>query len=145
MHPCPRGLHLELRPRARSAELRSAKNAYSHFDVGPDDLGIQMLHWLRSAISQPEPLKVAITRLKVVSDDGPPPTPEEVSRFRQYSDPHVGDPNTEWYALLSRAQGDPAAILACGYVVYEDDPSGWIYEVNSDERSFTVNLGQAPT
>src|SRR5258708_530799 len=116
-----------------------AKNAYSHLDSGPDDIGIKMLHWLRSAIAQPDPLKEAITRLKVVSGEGPLPTPEEVSRFRQYSDPHVGDPRLEWYALLRRTQGDPTAILACGYVVYEDDPSGWIYEVSSDQRSFTVN------
>ena len=116
-----------------------AKNAYSHLDSGPDDLGLKMLRWLRSASAQPEPLKAAIRGLKVVSDDGEPPTAEEVSRFRHYSDRSVGDPSMEWYALLRRTQGDPTAILACGYVVYEDDPSGWIYEVNTDEQSFSVN------
>jgi len=72
-----------------------AKNAYSHLDSGPDDLGVKTLQWLRSAITQPDWLKEAITGLKVVSDAGPPPTPEEVSRFRQYSDPDVGDPAAE--------------------------------------------------
>jgi hypothetical protein len=116
-----------------------AKNAYSHYDSGPDDLGLKMLDWLRAASAQPEPLKTAIRGLRIVSDDGEQPTAEEVSRFRQYSDPSVGDPSTEWYALLRRTQGDPNAILACGCVVYEDEPSGWIYEVDTDERSFTVN------
>src|SRR5262245_26829065 len=104
------------------------KNAYSHYDSGPDELGLKMLHWLRSASAKPELLTATITRLKVVSSDGPPPTPEEVSRFQQYSDSNVGDPSVEWYALLRRTQGDPTAILTCGYVVYEDDPFGWIYE-----------------
>jgi hypothetical protein len=50
----------------------------------------------------------------------------------------VGDPAEEWYALLRGTQGDPDAILACGYVVYESDPFGWIYEINADEQSFSV-------
>jgi hypothetical protein len=117
-----------------------AKNAYSHWDSGPYELGIKVLHWLGPASAQPDQLKAAITRLKVVSDDdGPRPTPEEVNRFQLYGDRDVGDPAMEWYALLHGTQGDPTAILACGYVVYEDDPFGWIYEVNADERSFAVN------
>jgi len=118
---------------------KEAKDAYNHLDSGPDELGITMLHWLRSAIARPNLLKEAITRLKLVSEDGQSPTPEEVSRLRQYGDPSVGDPTISWYALLRRIQGDPTAILACGYAVCEDEPFGWIYEVNSDERSFTVN------
>src|SRR5215470_13385601 len=35
------------------------KNAYSHLDSGPYDLGVKMLQWLRSAIAQPDPLKQA--------------------------------------------------------------------------------------
>ena len=118
-----------------------AINAYSHLDSGPVPLGLTMLHWLRSASAQLEPLKTAIRGLTVVSDDdGRPPTAAHVSRFRQYSDPGVGDPATEWYALLRNTQGRPDAILASGYVVYEDEPWGWIYEVNTDERTFTVNF-----
>jgi len=116
-----------------------ARNAYNHWDSGPYELGIKVLHWLRPATAQPDQLTAAITRLQVVSNDGPPPTLAEFNRFQQYGDPDVGNPATEWYALLRGTQGDPTAILACGYVVYEDDPSGWIYEVNADERSFTVN------
>ena len=91
-----------------------AKNAYSHLDSGPDELGIKVLHWLRSASCQPDLLKEAITRLKLVSEDGPSPTPEEFSRFRQYSDPLVGDPTISWYALLRRTQGDPTAMVLRG-------------------------------
>jgi len=117
-----------------------AKNAYNHWDSGPDDLGIKVLHWLRSAAARPGPLAAAITSLKVVSDDSGPPTPAEVRRFRQYSDPGTGDPNQAWYALLHGTQGEPADILACGYIVDEGDPFGWIYEVNADEQTFSVLL-----
>ncbi len=46
-----------------------AKNAYSHYDSGPDDLGLTMLHWIRAASASPESLRTAISGLKVVSDD----------------------------------------------------------------------------
>jgi hypothetical protein len=29
----------------------------------------------------------------------------------------MGDPATSWYALLRLTQGDPAAIVDCGYIV----------------------------
>jgi hypothetical protein len=115
------------------------KNSYNHCDSGPRELGIKLLHWLRDEAKQPDRLHAAITRLKAVSDeDGPPPTPEEVSRLRAYSDPTAGDPAEEWYALLRGTQGDPDAILATGYVVHEDDTFGWIYEINADEQTFSV-------
>jgi hypothetical protein len=116
------------------------KNSYSHWDSGPDELGLKVLRWLRSAASQPGLLATAIRELRVVSDtDGPPPTPEEFTRFLQYSDPGAGDPSTEWYALLDSTRSDPAAILDCGHIVHEGDLFGWIYEVNSDDRSFAVS------
>jgi hypothetical protein len=40
--------------------------------------------------------------------------------------------------LLRATQGKPEEILKCGYVVDEDDPFGWIYEVDSDARTFSV-------
>jgi hypothetical protein len=113
-----------------------AKDSFNYFDSGPYDLGVKLLRWLRAESRQPDHLRAAITQLRVVSDDdGPPPTEEEASRLQQYSDPTVGP---EWYSLLRRTQGDPDAILACGYVVYEADPFGWIYEINADEQSFSV-------
>ena len=71
-----------------------AKNAYSHYDSGPDDLGLTMLHWIRAASASPESLRTAISGLKVVSDDDGEPAVEEVGRLRRYSDPSVGDPAT---------------------------------------------------
>lgn len=116
-----------------------AKTSYNHWDSGPRDLGIKMLRWLRAERDQPDRLRAAITSLKVVSDDdGPLPTAEEVSRLHQYSDPGACDPAEEWYALLRGTQGRPAAILASGYVICDDD-GGWTYEVNADEQNFSVH------
>jgi hypothetical protein len=112
-----------------------AKNAYSHCDSGPDDLGIKVLHWLRSAATQPGPLAEAITRLKLVSDDDALPTEAQRQEFAAYYEPTGGG---EWYSLLHATQGEPEEILRCGYVVDEDDPFGWIYEVDSDEQTFSV-------
>jgi hypothetical protein len=118
-----------------------AKNSYSNLDSGPYELGIKVLHWLRDERIQPDQVRAAITGLTVVSDDdGPPPTPEEVRRFQVYSQPGVGGPADEWYALLRGTQGDPAAILDCGHVVYESEPFGWIYEINADDQSFSVRF-----
>ena len=112
-----------------------AKNAYNHFDSGPDDLGIKVLHWLRSAATQPGPLADAITRLKLVSDDDALPTEAQRQEFAAYYEPTGGG---EWYSLLRATQGEPEEILKCGYVVDEDDPFGWIYAVDSDEHTFSV-------
>ena len=116
-----------------------AKHAYCHADGGPYDLGVKVLRWLRTAAKEPRRLEAAITALKVIADfDSPRPTPEEVSRLQRYSDPSVGNPNEEWYALLHDLQGDPAALLASGCIVDEGSPHAWAYEVNSDEQTFSA-------
>jgi hypothetical protein len=63
-----------------------------------------------------------------------------------YCDRGVGDPNTSWYALLRGTQGDPAAILDCGFVVADyHEPFGYVYEINCDDQSFSVDLGERVT
>lgn len=101
-----------------------------------------MLHWLRRASREPDTLRQAITSLKLI-DGSQLPTEADVARFQAYADPGVGDPTTSWYALLRFTQGDPATILDCGYIVDEGDPHGWVYEVNCDDQSFSVDNGYA--
>lgn len=109
-----------------------SKHAYNHWDSMPDVLGITVLHWLREASREPDALRRAVTNLKLVGyDERPYPTEADVARFHMYSDRGVGDPNTSWYALLRGTQGEPADILACGYVVDDyDEPFGYVYEIN---------------
>jgi len=113
------------------------KDPYNHSDSMPYGMGINVLHWLRRASRDPDALLEAITSLKLVSDDTPGPTEADIARFDMYADPHVGDPRTEWYALRF-TQGDPAAILDCGYTVADGDEGAWMYEVNCDDQSFSV-------
>jgi hypothetical protein len=119
-----------------------ARDSYSHCDSGPYDLGVSVLRWLRAESMEPDRLHSAINRLRIVNDDtGPWPAAADVARFQHYIDRAVGNPAEQWYALLRGTQGDPAAILDCGYVVYEDDdPWGWVYEINADDRTFSVGF-----
>ena len=115
-----------------------AKNAYNHWDSGPEDLGINVLNWLRAAIATPEVLKAAIVALKVVdNEESPDPTPAEVRELSRYSDRSVGNPSQSWYALLRGTQGDPVKILASGYIISEE-PDGWTYQVDTDQQTFSV-------
>jgi hypothetical protein len=96
-----------------------------------------VLHWLRSVATQPGPLAAAIASLKVVSDGEALPTEAQRRDLGVYFEPTGGG---EWYSLLRLTQGEPEKILECGYIVDEGDPFGWIYEVNSDEQTFSVFL-----
>jgi hypothetical protein len=119
-----------------------AKHAYNHWDSMPDELGVKVLQWLRMASRDPDALRHAITDLKLVGGtERAYPTEVDIVRFHAYADREVGDPATSWYALLRLTQGDPAAILDCGCIGVEyDEPFGWIYEINSDEQTFSVLL-----
>jgi hypothetical protein len=114
-----------------------AKNSYNHWDSGPDDLGIKVLHWLRPVATQPGPLAAAITSLKVVSDEDALPTEAQRRDLGVYFELTGGG---EWYSLLRATQGEPEKILECGYICDEGDSAAWIYEVNSDEQTFSVFL-----
>ena len=116
-----------------------SKESYNHYDSMPDDLGITVLHWLRAASRDPDTLRQAITNLKLVGGM-PGPTEADVAKFHMYADSHVGDPNTSWHALLRGTQGDPAAILDCGYTDEDGQQGAWTYEVNCDEQTFSVLL-----
>jgi hypothetical protein len=114
------------------------KDSYNHCDSMPYGIGIKILHWLRLASRDPDALQESITSLKLVCDDMPGPDHADAARFDMYADPSVGDPNRSWYALLRFTQGDPAAILDCGYTVADGDMGAWVYEVNCDDQSFSV-------
>jgi len=116
-----------------------ARNAYCHNDSGPGDLGILVLGWLRDAAARPGPLRAAILGLMVLSeDDSSPPTAGQIASLRKYHDRGTG-PEDEWYSLLRGTQGHPAEILACGYLLHEDETYGWVYEVDADQQTFSVS------
>lgn len=118
---------------------RETKAAYNHWDSDPDFLGLTVLRWLR--VVRNGHLAEAIKRLKVVSEDVPP-TEAERAELEPYTDHSVGGPDEVWYRLLRQTQGDPDAILACGYVLDVGEPYGWTYTVDADTQTFAVDCGE---
>jgi hypothetical protein len=114
------------------------KESYNHSDSMPHGIGINVLHWIRLASRDPAALREAITSLQIVGAGAPDPTEADLARLDMYADPHVGDPGTSWHALLRYTQGDPAAILDCGYTVEDGEPGEWIYEINCDDQTFSA-------
>lgn len=121
------------------------KACYQQFDAYPDGMGTDVLSFLRGkdlAI-----LKQAVVDLKVVSD-ATPPTPEQIEALKGYANKNVDNGSLDnWYVLLRETQGNPEAILACGYV--EDSFSfghdalfcEWAVVVDMDELTYDVYSG----
>jgi hypothetical protein len=90
------------------------KAAYNQFDSYPAGMGIDVLSFLRG--KDLDILKLAAANLKVV-DGNTPPTPEQIEALKGYSNKNVDNGSLDnWYVLLRETQGNPEAILACGYV-----------------------------
>lgn len=115
------------------------KNVYNNCDSYPSSLGVEVLTWLRCA--RDGGLAGAIGRLRIVNDfDGTKPTDQDRERFRGFFQ-NVGGPDEHWYSLLRDLQGDPAGVLHVGIAYGENDPWGYIYEVNADARELRVLSG----
>jgi hypothetical protein len=92
------------------------KAGYVHWDAYPSGLGADVLEWLRENYAKPETY-AAVQALKVVTDDAPQPTPDEIDDLVQYSNLNVSEKRiTDWYCLLRECQGNPELTLQSGYI-----------------------------
>jgi hypothetical protein len=90
------------------------KAAYVHNDAYASGMGVDVLKFLRG--KDLDILKQAAADLKVVSDETPP-SAEQIEALASYANQNVDDKRMDnWYVLLRETQGDPEAILACGYL-----------------------------
>lgn len=90
--------------------------AYNHFDSYPSALGVNVLAWAREVAKEPAALRAAVLKLRVVKN-GEQPTGEDVIALRRWTDISVSEGSTDdWYCLLRKTQGDPAAILEAGVI-----------------------------
>jgi hypothetical protein len=119
------------------------KISYNQFDSYPTGLGASVMLWaervdLAAARKEAEALRVVT--------DTEPPTKADIRRLRPYMDDSTADP-PDWYALLRGTQGNPEAILACGYI---EDASEfpmdslfaeWGYMVNFDTGQLEIYRG----
>lgn len=122
---------------------------YVHYDAYPSALGADVLKWARSVTDWDAVREQAA---KLIHIDGETmPTEEQRAALAQYADPRPGgskdDPGEEWYRLLHRTFGDPAATLAAGYAPHSPDWPGdsvwceWGYLIDCDEKRFEVYQG----
>ena len=140
------------------------KTTYNHLDSYPEGLGVSVLEWLRDEVHPDNPtnwtrLVRAITDLRVVhgrpDEEQTPVTPQDIKRLATYADLGVDthDENNQrheqptWYQLLRGTQGDPAKILASGYLLDAHDfPrdslfAEWGYVVDTRRKTFEVYEG----
>lgn len=121
------------------------KIAYNHFDSYPSGLGVDMLAWLRKAhIGGARRLA---GQLRVV-DPTSTPTAEDIEKLSAYADKGVGSQQVDdWYVLLRRTQGNPAAMLDAGVIEdAKDFPADslfaeWGYVVDFDTNVFEAYKG----
>lgn len=124
------------------------KTAYNHNDAYPDGLGLDVLYWLSGADFNLAAAAEQARALRVVTE-ADVPTDEDIAHLVPYTDTSVGarSGRPDWYQLLRRTQGDPAAMLAAGVIEDAGDfPADslfaeWGYVVDFDTQSFEVYEG----
>lgn len=126
------------------------KIGYNHCDSYPSGLGIDVLGWLRNALTTHGAVLIRQIKALRVVDGEAEPTDEEIERFKSSYNGRVdGGPDRRptWYQLLRETQGDPAAIVRAGVI---EDASGFPgdslfaeygYVVDVDTRSFEAYTG----
>lgn len=124
---------------------KTEKIAYNHWDSYPGGLGVDVLAWLRGVDRDGAAEQVRNLRLV---EAGSVPTPEDVERYAKWADLSVSRQSTDdWYCLLRKTQGDPAAMLEAG--VIEDAGNfpacslfaEWGYVADFDQGVFEVYEG----
>jgi hypothetical protein len=114
------------------------KIAYNHHDSYPSGVGADVLTWLRTAVGDIEALTEQARALRVVPVDSEP-TGADIERLRGSLDRSVGEPRDrpDWYQLLRRNQGNPAAMLAAGVI---EDGSDFPTDSLFAEYGYVVDL-----
>jgi hypothetical protein len=94
------------------------KITYNHNDSYPGGLGVDVLGFARGDM---QAAREQARALRLVTDDVPP-TGEQKAALAGLADLGVGrQADDDWYVLLRRTQGDPAAILRSGYMIDSHD------------------------
>lgn len=126
------------------------KLAYNHFDSYPEGLGTQVLGFLRDVAENnaARNLRDEARLLRVVKQGIDEPSETDIENLKPWTSLTVGEQSTaHWYNLLRETQGDPDAILACGYIEDGSDfPSDslfaeWGYVIDLDTETFEVYQG----
>lgn len=123
---------------------------YNHFDSYPEGLGAQVLGFLRDVAENnaTRNLRDEARLLRVVRQGIDEPTETDIENLKPWTSLTVGEQSTaHWYNLLRETQGDPDAILTCGYIEDGSDFPGdslfaeWGYVIDLDAETFEVYRG----
>jgi len=159
-----RGFITFVAPDLREPKGEVEKTTYQQFDSYPEGVGLRVLEFLRDEVGPSNPtnrlrLGRAITDLRVVHDypeeKRTPVTSSDAKRLAAYANFNVDayDENNQkrdqpsWYQLLRETQGDPGAIIACGYLLDASDfPrdslfAEWGYVIDLSGDAFEVYAG----
>lgn len=120
-----------------------------HYDAYPGGLGADVLTWARTVADWDAVRRQAAALVHIDADVMP--TEEQYAALAQYAKPGAGgpesEPGEEWYRLLCRTFGDPAATLAAGHAPHAPDWPGdslwceWGYLLDLDAKTFEVYKG----
>jgi len=124
------------------------KLTYSHWGSYPEGNGLVMLDFARR-VNDPRPtvsetgnattaqVLDEVRALKVV-DGNSKPTLEDQKKLARYLDPSIrgGEPD-DWYVLLRETQGNPDAILDCGYII---DSASFAADSLFNEGSYLIDF-----
>jgi hypothetical protein len=121
---------------------------YVHYDAYPSALGADVLTWARTVTDWDTVREQAANLVHI--DGDVMPTPEQYEALTQFAkqgaDPET-EPGEEWYRLLYRTFGDPAATLASGHAPHAPEWPGdsvwceWGYLIDCDAKQFEVYQG----
>ena len=121
---------------------------YVHYDAYPSALGADVLKWARTVTNWDTVHQQAAGLVHI--DGDVMSTEEQRAALAQYAKPGnepKDSPGEEWYRLLYRTFGDPAATLDSGHAPHAPDWPGdsvwceWGYLIDCDEKRFEVYQG----
>jgi hypothetical protein len=124
--------------------------SYNQFDSYPEGKGEENLAWLRTYLEHHtvDDLCTAVRGLRVVREQGPLPTPEDIKRLAPWTDLRVSEQSPQdWYCLTRLSHGSLEAILASGYLmeantfILDSLFCEWAYVVNLDDETFEIYRG----
>jgi hypothetical protein len=111
---------------------------YQQCDSYPSGVGIDVLKWLKNA--NLERVVEQAKALKLIDPESTP-TAEQIKACAPWTNLGVSEGKTsDWYCLVRETQGDPQAILDCGYV---RDASDFALDSLFCEWAWVIDLDRA--
>jgi hypothetical protein len=122
---------------------------YNHWDSYPEELGVNVLRYLRDEVTSLDDLREQVRKLRVVTDEDEP-TREDIDHLTKIGsvELNVGNQSLDdWYCLLRNCQGDIGMILEAGIIIDGSSfPADslfceWCYAIDLDRNVFEVYKG----